>query len=467
MAYFVNASTATLKRNWIRPLSEVSTEEDTANKTTWYKIPIKGLSDKSAEADREYGWIKKGENNQELNQYDLKKLDFTVIEETDDNTNGDAFVDANKVTVKGEEEINRFFWNIYNEIDRLGDKEREGHGDKKLSPDEIQEAYKDEELSDILQKIIGYHPTEWQDKKKDVIEVVAGRLTMAIDADKKKEEVEELDKIRGQHEEIVKKFCDEQTLHFLKQEQKRLEKLVFWDNVPEIKDTPKVWHFHPVAFVEQLNGSTLPEMDVCPIGPTYRSHFVLHSTGGVMSKSDIQAITTKGRAHQYIMKDGEVIVVWPFTQKDVWATKMEDPRRDTRYSPTIVWGSEIVDAAYKTLLGQMFHVELNYAEGGVPTEKQYQVMADLYIEAALTEGYWPRIVPHIEVDRGIKDGHRDPENFNYNHFYQILRGKGVPLDKIPHFDHDRYWVGQYSKIPWGTDITSWPPRMSGNPHATK
>ena len=43
------------------------------------------------------------------------------------------------------------------------------------------------------------------------------------------------------------------TIHFLQEEQKRLENLKFWDEVPELKDKPKVWHFHPMAFVEYAN----------------------------------------------------------------------------------------------------------------------------------------------------------------------------------------------------------------------
>jgi len=77
---------------------------------------------------------------------------------------------------------------------------------------------------------------------------------------------------------------------------------------------------------------------------------------------------------------------------------------------------------------------------------------------------WPIIVPHIEVDRGIADGHQDPTDFDYNHFYSILKAKGVPIDDIKKFDHKRYWGHKSYKVPWTTDKTNWPPILSGNPH---
>lgn len=115
-------------------------------------------------------------------------------------------------------------------------------------------------------------------------------------------------------------------------------------------------------------------------------------------------------------------------------------------------------------MGRMFHVELNYASGDTPTDAQYHSLADLYIEASDIEKCWPIIVPHIEIDRGIKDEHGDPTDFDYNKFYQILANKNVPIDTIPRFSHDRYWSYPHSKVPWATDTNSWPPVLEGNPH---
>ena len=112
----------------------------------------------------------------------------------------------------------------------------------------------------------------------------------------------------------------------------------------------------------------------------------------------------------------------------------------------------------------MFHVELNYGAPSVPTKAQYDKLADLYIEASDIEGCWPIIVPHIEVDRGIDDGHSDPTDFDYTYFYSVLKTKGVPIDEISKFDHDRYWGKEIFKVPWRTDKTNWPPILKGNPH---
>jgi hypothetical protein len=189
---------------------------------------------------------------------------------------------------------------------------------------------------------------------------------------------------------------------------------------------------------------------VCPIDASHRSHFVIHCTDGNMLESSIKSLTNsntpqklRSKAHKYIMNDGKVIEVWPFTERNVWATKAESQNH---------------------LKGQMFHVELNYGSPSVPSDAQYNSLADLYIEASEIEYCWPIIVPHIEIDRGILDGHGDPTDFDYNKFYEILRNRGVPIDEIPHFDHDRYWGHPTYRIPWGDDTNSWPPVLNGNPH---
>lgn len=190
---------------------------------------------------------------------------------------------------------------------------------------------------------------------------------------------------------------------------------------------------------------------VCAIDPKIRSHFVLHCTAGDMSLAAIKKLTnyddSKGRSrsksHVFLMKDGTNLQIWPFSEKNVWATKAE---------------------SLNNLKGRMFHVEINYGAPIVPSEEQYQGLADLYIEAAGVEKCWPIIVPHIEIDRGIKDGHSDPTDFNYNHFYEILKNKNVPIDTIPKFSHDRYWGKPSYKVPWGSDKNSWPPILEGDPH---
>lgn len=190
-------------------------------------------------------------------------------------------------------------------------------------------------------------------------------------------------------------------------------------------------------------------LPVCPVEANTRSHFVIHNTAGNMSEAAIISHTNadnpakkrRSLAHKYVMSDGKVIEIWPFSETNVWATKIE---------------------SHQNLKGQMFHVELNYLE--TPSDAHYTSLVDLYLEAVGVEGCWPIIVPHIEVDRGIANGHEDPTNFDYNKFYELLKAASVPIDIIPKFEHDRYWGAESYKVPWKTDKTTWPPVLSGNPH---
>jgi hypothetical protein len=171
--------------------------------------------------------------------------------------------------------------------------------------------------------------------------------------------------------------------------------------------------------------------DVCSIDPANRSHFVIHNTAGAQAmgiggvKTHVKFGTTqqaRSKAHKYIMTDGTIFEVWPFTDRNVWATRTESSGR--------VYNGKNVHVPP----GQMFHVELSYGtKEGAPSEAQYQALANLYIEASEVEGCWPVIVPHKLVDAGISGGHGDPENFDYTYFYEILKQKKVPIDHIPKY----------------------------------
>jgi len=132
----------------------------------------------------------------------------------------------------------------------------------------------------------------------------------------------------------------------------------------------------------------------------------------------------------------------------------------------------------------------------LPTQEQYEGLAQLYIQAHKTlekEGYtgddtWPIIVPHIEVDRGFFNGHKDPTDFDFNRFYRLLEN-GVEVDgnteKVPKnriscfFNNDRFWGGKiyeagkiygginagFKEPGWDNGLFSWPPVLSGNPFA--
>lgn len=188
-----------------------------------------------------------------------------------------------------------------------------------------------------------------------------------------------------------------------------------------------------------------------------RTHFVLHQTvDGNLTKKKIQTQFSgkKNKAHQYILKSGEVVPLFSLDEKGVFATKSETSAEPLRgKKPSF------------PLKGKMIHTEIDFEDGGAPNPKQYAALSELYVEACKHVGRILTIVPHIEVDRGIKNGHSDPQNFLYNDFYDLLKAKGIDLARVPRFDHDRYFGKPNFKTPFDTDKFSWPPILSGNPHA--
>jgi hypothetical protein len=188
-----------------------------------------------------------------------------------------------------------------------------------------------------------------------------------------------------------------------------------------------------------------------------RTHFILHQTvDGNLTKEKIKDRFggKKNKAHQYILKSGEVVPLWRLSQKDVYATKAETNTRPLHGTKPSF-----------PLKGKMIHIEIDYEENGEPNDKQYAALCDLYIAACKEAGCVLTIVPHIEVDRGIKNGHNDPQNFRYNDFYAALTAKGIDMSRVPRFDNARYWGKPNYKTPFDTDTFSWPPKLSGNPHA--
>jgi len=188
-----------------------------------------------------------------------------------------------------------------------------------------------------------------------------------------------------------------------------------------------------------------------------RTHFVVHQTvAGNLTKKKIedQFGGNKGKAHQYVLKDGTIVPLWPLDTEGVFATKSETSKKP-------VHGTKPSFA----LKGKMVHTEIDYENNGKPTTKQYEALRDLYIEACKHFGRILTIVPHIEVDRGFADGHSDPQDFLYDDFYKLLADAGINMARVPRFDHDRYWGKKSFKIPFATDTFSWPPKLTGNPHA--
>jgi len=226
------------------------------------------------------------------------------------------------------------------------------------------------------------------------------------------------------------------------------------------------------------------------IDDKFRTHFVLHSTAielpykgkvpnpykpGKMIDGIEDRLNRKPRerwfGHCFLMRDGKYYFIHDFKEQNVTATKFEK--------------------RYTELQGRMFHVEVNYEEAPrrnqfadievlktlnngkyLPTEAQYEKLAELYMkahDALIDKGFddadsWPLIVPHIEIDRGINDGHRDPTDFDFKYFYNKLLGKVPTWRRAQFFNHDRYWEEKLYKEPLPHfERSSWPPVLSGAP----
>jgi hypothetical protein len=188
-----------------------------------------------------------------------------------------------------------------------------------------------------------------------------------------------------------------------------------------------------------------------------RTHFIIHQTvDGTYTYDTIKSWigVKKGKSHVVILKTGEAVHLWPFQRTDIFATKAEKGTKPNHGS-----------LPFYPLLGKAINVEIDYEGGGEPNSAQYISLAALYIAACRTVGRVLIIVPHIEVDRGIPGGHSDPQNFDYNGFYELLGKLGLDLARIPRFDHDRYWGKPSYKIPFASDWFNWPPLLKGDPHA--
>ena len=170
-------------------------------------------------------------------------------------------------------------------------------------------------------------------------------------------------------------------------------------------------------------------------------YFVIHSTCGVLAKETILDWKKKkfrGKAHKYVMKDGSVEELWPFSERGVYATKAE------KNNPS--------------LKGIMLHIELNYRDGESPTNAQYETLADLYKEACKEFGKLI-IVPHKEIDRGIQSGHSDPTDFDFDKLYKLVNSRiAAPLSPSDGITQIRYEVPNQAD-----QVNVWPPKLDGKP----
>lgn len=174
-------------------------------------------------------------------------------------------------------------------------------------------------------------------------------------------------------------------------------------------------------------------------------YFVIHSTDGNLKDDALEnKIQNKviGAGHAYINKDGKIFKIWPYNSPKGWATRTER----TENKPE--------------LRGKLVNIELVYGIGEEPTEKQYQALADIYIETKELFGKWLSIAAHREIDRGIKGGHSDPAGFKFNYFYTILNNKSVPTDTIY-----KQTQARFNQSPWCEHKWSWPPELTSTTFA--
>lgn len=164
-----------------------------------------------------------------ISQYALTTLGFNIVKE--ENTDKDGYVSQN--TTDGfvdQKNMTPFYQEICIEMDR---KENGGDGDGNLSLSELERALTDPALSDKWSKLVAYHPTEWQASADDpkwqrlASEVLPGEANKAL----------------REHEK------------------QRINKLVFWDAVPDLEGKKAAFHFHPVAFVESLQNNISSTFD--------------------------------------------------------------------------------------------------------------------------------------------------------------------------------------------------------------
>ena len=171
------------------------------------------------------------------------------------------------------------------------------------------------------------------------------------------------------------------------------------------------------------------------------SYFVIHSTDGNLKDEYLSKLVNDkktGSGHAYINKQGSIFKIWPYNSVNGWATRSERSEKKPE------------------LRGKLVNIELVYGASESPTEDQYKVLADIYIETKSLFNKWLPIAAHREIDRGIPGGHSDPKGFDFNHFYSVLKNKNVPIESINKQSQERF-----NQAPWCEHKWSWPPVLTG------
>ena len=153
-----------------------------------------------------------------ITQYDWKDLGFSMIEESNDNSDG--YVDPDKIE-------SPLFKDIFNKID--------SSHDGVISGDEINSSLQqDKELRNELFQIIAGHPSEWHQTTQHNMKIKFDELNAENTDEKyKKANLLELDKFIS---------CE------------------FVSQIDEL--TQKLWHFHPIKSIGNLYSSDIITLDM-------------------------------------------------------------------------------------------------------------------------------------------------------------------------------------------------------------
>jgi len=196
------------------PLKEVKLGND-----TWYQLEI----------NKKKGWIKDGTAGlSRISPYQWKEWGFKVVDEDPD----DFIFDGDE---KGD-----YIKKLIKEIDT-------GVKDDNISSSEMNNALKDKKIAKKLAGIINYHQTDWAGE--ETANTFLEKLGKIIDR--------QIDKLPEALKSNARKYKKER-LEILKE---NIKINGFWKEVNDLKNNPKVYYFHPIAFVEQMMRMRVPWHD--------------------------------------------------------------------------------------------------------------------------------------------------------------------------------------------------------------
>jgi hypothetical protein len=189
------------------------------------------------------------------------------------------------------------------------------------------------------------------------------------------------------------------------------------------------------AFVANLFWPVSRAQDGDPFAPSAR-YLVLHDTSGPYLRRFPDNLDTTARfnnlrnfhcsdhwalAHVVINRPGDIYVGHDFAE----------PWRATKFERATGFGTD--------LKGLFLHVEMiqpRRGRGGTIaptpgfTAEQYDRLALVYVTASVRAGQWLIPATHAAIDNGVKNGHDDPQNFEFASFAASLARLGARLHAL-------------------------------------